>query len=240
MKQIDILAIGVHPDDVELGAAGTLIKHIAKGFKVGMLDLTEGELGTRGSVEIRYAESAKAAEVIGVEFRENLQMGDGFFENNKENQLKLIQFIRSCKPKWIIGNAPRDRHPDHGRAHELIKTACFLSGLRMIETLDEGGKVQEAWRPEKVLSFIQDTYIEPDLYFDITEHFEQKKESIAAYQSQFFPDGSRDPQTYISNPMFLKTIEARDILFGRRINAQYAEGFLMHEAIGIDSLGALI
>lgn len=238
--KVDILAIGVHPDDVELGCSGTLIKHIQKGFKVGILDLTEGELGTRGTVAIRYKESALAAERIGASFRDNLQIRDGFFENDELTQRVLVQKIRQYQPQWIIGNAPLDRHPDHGRAHELIRTAAFLSGLRRIETFSSDGLLQEPWRPEKILSYIQDTYIEPDLYVDITDQMEQKAESIRAFGSQFFAEGSQDPNTYITNPLFLKKLEARALLFGQRIGVNYAEGFLMDRAVGIKTLDQLI
>lgn len=238
--KVDILAIGVHPDDVELGCSGTLIKHIQKGFKVGILDLTEGELGTRGTVAIRYEESALAAKRIGASFRDNLQIRDGFFENNELTQRVLIQKIRQYQPRWIIGNAPLDRHPDHGRAHELIKAAVFLSGLRRIETFSDDGLLQSPWRPEKVMSYIQDSYIEPDFYVDITDQIEAKKESIRAFGSQFFAEGSDDPQTYITSPLFLKKLEARALLFGQRIGVNYAEGFLSDRAIGVQALDQLL
>ncbi|HLS71555.1 MAG TPA: bacillithiol biosynthesis deacetylase BshB1 [Chitinophagaceae bacterium] len=240
MHKVDILAIGVHPDDVELGCAGTIIKHIKKGWKVAVLDLTEGELGTRGTVAIRYNEAKEAAKRMGISYRRNMQIADGFYENNKENQLKLISEIRRARPRWIIGNAPIDRHPDHGRAYELIRDACFLSGLRQIITYEDNGKVQEAWRPEKVLSYIQDEYIEPDLYINISEEMDAKNHAIAAFESQFFSDASKDPDTYITNPLFLKKLKARALLFGQRIGVEYAEGFLVDRKIGIDSLDQLL
>lgn len=231
--KVDILAIGVHPDDVELGCSGTLMKHIDLGHKVMILDLTEGELGTRGTVDTRYKEATRALQIIGAVGRENLQIKDGFFKNDEATQLKLIQKIRRYQPKWIIGNAPRDRHPDHGRAHQLIKTASFLSGLRKIETFSDNDQVQEAWRPEKVFSYIQDEYIAPHLYVDISDYMDRKIEAIKAFKTQFLPEGSEDPQTYISNPLFLKKIQARALLFGQRIGVNYGEGFLMDQPLGV-------
>ena len=239
--KLDILAIGVHPDDVELSCSGTLINEIKRGKKVGIVDLTEGELGTRGSVETRYQESAQAAMIMGVHLRENLKMRDGFFENNEENKLKLIRSIRKYQPGIVIGNVLHDRHPDHGRAGQLIREACFLSGLVKISTKDEEGKEQERWRPTYVLHYIQDWHHEPDFLIDISDSFEQRMKSIEAYASQFHSTNNRnEPQTYISTPDFMEAIVARARTFGKRIGVKYAEGFITEKTIGIRDLDALI
>ncbi|MGC4034661.1 MAG: bacillithiol biosynthesis deacetylase BshB1 [Chitinophagaceae bacterium] len=240
--KLDILAIGVHPDDIELGCSGTLISEIAKGKVVGIVDLTQGELGTRGTIETRYEEAAKAAMIIGTAVRENLKMRDGFFKNDEEHQRKLIQAIRKYQPDIIIGNILHDRHPDHGRAGHLINDACFLSGLAKIETKDENGNLQLKWRPKYFLQYIQDWYHEPDLLLDISEVFEQKMKSIEAYSTQFHTaqNGGDGPQTYISTPDFLDSIVARARMFGKRIGVKYAEGFISEKKIGINGLGALI
>ncbi len=240
--KLDILAIGVHPDDVELGCSGTLINEIKKGKKAGILDLTQGELGTRGTVETRYAEAAEAAKIIGVSVRENLKMRDGFFKNDEQHQLQLITAIRKFRPEIVIGNVMHDRHPDHGRAGHLINDACFLSGLGKIETKDEKGNLQEKWRPKYVLQYIQDYYHEPDLLIDISEVFEQRMKSIEAYSTQFHTSSSPTdgPQTYISTPDFLDSVIARARMFGKRIGVKYAEGFLTEKKIGIRDLDSLI
>ena len=240
--KLDILAVGVHPDDVELGCSGTLISEIRRGKKAGIVDLTQGELSSRGTVEIRYEETARAAKIIGVEVRENLKMRDGFFKNDEEHQLKLISFIRKYKPDIVLANALEDRHPDHGRAGKLIVDSCFLSGLRKIETKNEEGVIQEAWRPRYVLHYIQDRYLEPDIVMDITDVFELRMESIKAYSTQFFNPGSEsnEPQTYISTPGFLESIIARARMMGKKIGVQYGEGFTSEKAIGITGLDSLI
>lgn len=240
--KLDILAIGVHPDDVELGCSGTLINEIKRGKKAGVIDLTQGELGTRGTIETRYQEAAHAAMLMGVAVRENLKMRDGFFKNDEEHQLKLITALRKYQPDIVIGNVLHDRHPDHGRAGKLISDACFLSGLAKIETNDENGIAQPKWRPAYVLQYIQDWYHEPDLLVDITEVFEQRMNAIKAYGTQFNApaSGDNEPQTYISTPDFLEAIVARARLFGKRIGVKYAEGFMSEKKIGIRSLDALI
>ena len=240
--KLDILAIGVHPDDVELGCSGTLINEIKKGKKVGILDLTQGELGTRGTIDTRYQEAAQAAMIIGAHVRENLKMRDGFFKNDESHQLKLITSIRKFRPGIIIGNVLHDRHPDHGRAGQMISDAAFLSGLAKIETVDEENNKQEKWRPAYVLHYIQDWYHEPDLLIDISDVFEQRMKSIEAYSTQFHTSsGSGDgPQTYISTPDFLDSVIARARMFGKRIGVKYAEGFISEKKIGIRDLDALI
>ncbi|MEP7374094.1 MAG: bacillithiol biosynthesis deacetylase BshB1 [Chitinophagaceae bacterium] len=240
--KLDILAIGVHPDDVELGCSGTLINEIKRGKKIGILDLTQGELGTRGTIETRYREAANAAMLIGATVRENLKMRDGFFKNDEEHQLKLIQAIRKYQPEIIIGNVLNDRHPDHGRAGHLISDACFLSGLAKIETKDENGLDQQKWRPKYFLQYIQDWYHEPDVLIDISAVFEQRMKAIQAYTTQFSTGNSTEegPQTYISTPDFLESVIARARMLGKRIGVKYAEGFLTEKKIGITSLDALI
>jgi N-acetylglucosamine malate deacetylase 1 len=239
--KLDILAIGVHPDDVELGCSGVLINEIKNGKATGIVDLTQGELGSRGTIETRYAEAAAAARIIGVKLRENLKMRDGFFKNDEEHQLCLIRAIRKYQPEIVIGNILDDRHPDHGRAGHLIADACFLSGLLKVKTFDDQGKPQEKWRPKYVLHYLQDWYHEPDLLVDISDVFEQRMESIKAYTTQFtMGDSSDGPQTYISTPDFLDSIIARARMFGKRIGVKYAEGFITEKKIGIKSLDALV
>ena len=240
--KLDLLAIGVHPDDVELGCSGTLINEIKLGKKTGIVDLTQGELGTRGTVETRYQESANAAMIIGVLVRENLKMRDGFFQNDEENKLKLIRAIRNYQPEIVIGNVLHDRHPDHGRAGQMIAECCFLAGLAKIETQNEKGDAQQRWRPSYVLHYIQDWYHEPDLLIDISEVFEQRMKAIEAYNTQFHtsPAGDEGPQTYISTPDFLDSVIARARMFGKRIGVKYAEGFICEKKIGLRSLDALI
>ena len=241
--KLDILAIGVHPDDVELGCSGTLINEIKNGKKAGVLDLTQGELGTRGTVETRYNEAAAAAMIMGVHLRDNLKMRDGFFKNDEEHQLKLIAAIRKYQPGIVFSNVLNDRHPDHGRAGKLIADSCFLAGLAKIETTDEEGRKQDRWRPSYVLHYIQDWYHEPDLLIDISDVFEQRMKAIQAYGTQFHTGATTSeegPQTYISTPDFLDSVIARARMFGKRIGVKYAEGFISEKKIGIRSLDALI
>ena len=240
--KLDILAIGVHPDDVELGCSGTIINELKRGKKVGIVDLTQGELGTRGTIESRYEEAANAAMIMGVLVRENLKMRDGFFENNEENKLKLIAAIRKYQPGIVIGNVLHDRHPDHGRAGNMIAECCFLSGLAKIETKDENGKEQSRWKPAYVLHYIQDWYHEPNLLIDISDVFEQRMKAIEAYQTQFHSGKKNDkePETYISTPDFLESIIARARMLGKRIGVKYAEGFISEKTIGIQNLDDLI
>ncbi|MGY4537665.1 bacillithiol biosynthesis deacetylase BshB1 [Mucilaginibacter sp. UYNi724] len=235
--KLDILVLPVHPDDAELGCAGTILKHIKLGHKVGVVDLTRGELGTRGSAEIRDMEAAKAAEILGLTIRENLAIPDGFFTNTREYQLKVIAAIRKFQPEIVITNAYQDRHPDHGRANELVEASAFLSGLRRIETFEDG-QLQEPWRPTQVLHFIQDRYIKPDIIVDVTEFWDTKIESIYAYGSQFHnPDYNEDePQTYISSPDFIEQINGRGREFGKSINTKYGEGFTSRKILGVDNL----
>jgi bacillithiol biosynthesis deacetylase BshB1 len=240
--KVDILAIGVHPDDIELGCAGTIINEIKNGKTVAIVDLTQGELGTRGTAETRYTEAADAAQIMGVVARENLKMRDGFFTNDETHKLQLIQAIRKYQPEIVLGNILNDRHPDHGRAGHLISDAFFLSGLSKIITTDEAGNEQEKWRPKYFLQYIQDWYHEPDILLDISDVFEQKMQAIQAYSTQFHTNttGGEGAQTYISTPDFLESIIARARMFGKRIGVKYAEGFLSEKKIGIKSLDALV
>ncbi|RXK61444.1 bacillithiol biosynthesis deacetylase BshB1 [Lacibacter luteus] len=241
--KLDILAFGVHPDDVELSCAGTLMVEINNGKKVGVIDLTRGELGTRGTAETRKQEAAVAAAIMGLHVRENLGMRDGFFKNDEEHQLQIIQKIRQYKPEIVICNALEDRHPDHGRSSKLVSDAAFLSGLRKIETAQDG-VAQEAWRPKYVFHYIQDRYAEPDFIFDISSVFERKVESIKAYGTQFSNAGvnpnDAEPQTYISTPAYFDTIISRHKMFGKRIGVEYGEGFITEKRIGIRTFDALI
>lgn len=238
--KLDVLAIGAHPDDVELGCSGTLINEIKKGKKVGIVDLTQGELGTRGTIETRYKEAADAAKIMGISVRENLKMRDGFFTNDEAHQLKLVQVLRKYRPEVVIGNILEDRHPDHGRGGWLIYDACFLSGLRQIKTKDENGLEQEKWRPKMLLHYIQDRFYEPDLIVDVSDVWEQRMASIRAYKTQFYDPNSTEPQSYLSNPDFLEAIVARARLLGKRIGVKYGEGFVSKKSIGITSLDALV
>ncbi len=236
---LKILAIAAHPDDVELSASGTILKHTQMGHAVAILDLTEGELGTRGSVELRYEEAANAAKVLGVPVRMNARMADGFFKNDEENQRTLIAYIRHFRPEIVIANALSDRHPDHGKGGKLIADACFLSGLRKIETEWEG-KPQDAWRPKRVFHMIQDRVLEPSFIVDISSVYEKKMESILCYKSQFASNDSTEPETYISSDQFLNTIRGRDTLMGKRIGVAYGEGFVCENTPGIKDLDQLI
>src|SRR5215212_3239108 len=192
--KLDLLAIGVHPDDVELSCSGTLINELKRGKKAGIVDLTQGELGTRGTVDTRYQEAANAAMVMGVSVRENLKMRDGFFKNDEEHQMQLVRILRKYQPEIVVGNILEDRHPDHGRGGWLIYDACFFSGLRQIKTFDEDGKEQEKWRPKMLLHYIQDRFYEPDIIIDITDVWEQRMQAIHAYKTQFHDPDSKEPQ----------------------------------------------
>jgi len=233
--KLDILAIGVHPDDVELSAAGTILKHIALGKSVGILDLTRGELGTRGSAELRAQEATNAAKILGISVREQLEMKDAFFENDEAHQKQIIKIIRKYQPEIILCNAISDRHPDHGRSAKLASDACFYSGLLKIETILDGVS-QSAWRPKAVYHYIQDNFIEPDFVIDITAFMDKKTEAIMAYSSQFFNPLSLEPETPISSKNFARNIKAKASIFGRAINCDYAEGFKVNRYIGVENL----
>jgi bacillithiol biosynthesis deacetylase BshB1 len=234
-SKVDILAFAAHPDDVELAASGTVMKHIAKGKTVAIVDLTQGEMGSRGTIHTRYEEAAAASEILGISHRENLKMEDGFFEINETNKRKIVEQIRRFQPEIVLANAVSDRHPDHGRAGELVSEACFLSGLVKVETQWEG-KEQQAYRPKAVYHYIQDYYHKPDFVVDVTEFFDRKMASILAYKTQFFNPDSEEPETPISSRGFLDAVEARMLELGRPIGAKYAEGFTVERFIGVDDL----
>lgn len=238
--KLDLLAIGSHPDDVELGCSGTLIKEIKRGKRVGIADLTQGELGTRGTVETRYSEAAAAAMIMGISVRENLKMRDGFFKNDEEHQMQLIKILRKYQPEIVIGNILEDRHPDHGRGAWLTYDACFLSGLRQLKTFDENGREQEKWRPKILLHYIQDRFYEPDIIIDVSDVWEQRMKAIKAYATQFHDPNSKEPPSYLSNPEFIEALTARARLLGKRVGVKYAEGFLSKKNIGIKDLDCLI
>ncbi len=233
--KLDILVFAVHPDDAELGCSGTILKHIAAGYKVGIVDLTRGELGTRGTAETRDSESVESTKILGLHARENLEMRDGFFKNDEEHQLRIIQMIRKYRPEIVLSNALHDRHPDHGRASDLVYDALFLAGLPKIRTNMDGAE-QQAFRPRLLLNYIQDRYIQPDIIVDVTEFWDKKLECIRAFKTQFYSSESDEPETYISSPDFLKAIEARSRELGKSIGAIHGEGFTSKKLLGIDNL----
>ncbi|MEY4603186.1 MAG: hypothetical protein RIT43_478 [Bacteroidota bacterium] len=237
--KLDILAFGVHPDDVELSCSGTLMKHIAQGKKVGVVDLTRGELGSRGTAETRMVEAADASKLMGLEVRVNLQMEDGFFENNESNKRKIIEQIRRFKPQIVLCNAIDDRHPDHGRASKLVSEACFLAGLRKIETNFDGAS-QEAFRPKSVYHYIQDVYLKPDFVIDVSDFVERKLDVIRAYKTQFYDPSSAEPQTPISGKEFFDFVKGRMMQFGRPIGAEFGEGFTVEREPGVHDLFDLL
>lgn len=233
--KLDILAIAAHPDDVELSCAGTLMVHAKQGMKVGIVDLTQGELGTRGTPEGRLIEAQDACKLMGVHVRENLGLADGFFQNNKEDQLKVIRAIRKFRPDIVLANAMDDRHPDHGRAGKLIADSCFYAGLRKIET-EENGVPQEAWRPKQVFHFMQDRYLQPDFVIDITSVIDKKIEAIKCFKTQFLAAKDHEPQTYISSPEFFESVLYRAKMLGKMVGVAYAEGYTSAKMLGIRSM----
>ncbi|MBG7630157.1 MAG: bacillithiol biosynthesis deacetylase BshB1 [Bacteroidetes bacterium] len=236
--KLAILAIGAHPDDVELGCGATIAKEISKGKKVGILDLTRGELGTRGSAEIRATEAAKAADILGVAVRENLGFADGFFTNDKEHQLAVIKIIRKYKPEIVLCNAIDDRHIDHPKGSQLVSDACFLSGLRKIETsLD--GEQQEAWRPKQVYHYIQWKNSEPDFVVDVSGFVEKKLSAVKAYGSQFYDANSKEPDSPISSKNFIDSIVYRAEDLGRLVGVEAAEGFNSERYVAVKSFDNL-
>lgn len=237
--KLDILGLAAHPDDIELSSSGTLLKAILNGKKAGIVDFTRGELGTRGTPEIREQEARKSAEIMELSARENLGFRDGFFRNDEEHQLEVIKMIRKYRPEIVLANAYDDRHSDHGRASQLAKEACFLSGLKNIETELEG-KRQEAWRPRVVYHYIQSIPSQPDFVVDVSEVWDKKVASIKAFASQFFDPNSQEPQTYISSPEFMKMIEARAIHYGHEIGVRYGEGFNVERMTGVGDVFDLI
>lgn len=236
--KLDILAFGAHPDDVELGCGATIAKEISLGKKVGVVDLTRGELGTRGSAKIRDVEAADAAKILGLSTRENLGFADAFFVNDKEHQLEVIKKIRKYKPQIVLCNSVKDRHIDHGKGSKLVSDACFLSGLRKIKTT-LNGENQEHWRPKQVYHYIQWENLEPDFLVDVSGFIEQKMKAVLAYSSQFYDKNSKEPSSPISSKNFIESVEYRAKDFGRLIGVAHAEGFTVERTAAVHSLSDL-
>lgn len=237
--KLDILAIAAHPDDVELGCSGAMMKEAEKGKKIGIVDLTQGELGTRGTADTRREEAAAAAKVMKLDAREDLRLPDGFFENKPEHQLKVIQAVRKYQPEIVLTNAPHDRHPDHGRASKLVYDSCFLSGLIKIKT-ELNGKEQKAWRPMQVFYFIQSHYIDPEFIIDISSVIEKKKEAIRCFKTQFLASSDDPVQTFISTPKFFDGVIQRNAMWGTMIGVEFGEGFISSKKLGLRGFGSLI
>jgi bacillithiol biosynthesis deacetylase BshB1 len=233
--KVDILAFAAHPDDVEISCSGTIIKHIQMGYKVALVDITQGELGTRGNIETRRNESKKASDILGIHERENLQMEDGFFDCSEKNKRKIISIIRKYQPNIVFANSIKDRHPDHAKASSLVSEACFLSGLPKIIT-SLNGVSQTSWRPDAIYHYIQDYYIEPNFIVDVSNQIELKLEAIKAFKTQFYDPKSTEPETPISGEDFLKFIKGRARNFGRLIKTEYAEGFTVEVPLKIDDI----
>jgi bacillithiol biosynthesis deacetylase BshB1 len=237
--KLHVLAIAAHPDDTELSCSGTLLKHISLGYNCGVLDLTSGELGTRGSAELRLEEAANAAKILGLQVRDNLKMADGFFKNDQQHQLEIIKKIRQYQPDVVLCNAITDRHPDHGRAAQLASEACFYSGLRRVQT-QLNGQEQQPWRPKAVYHYIQDKQLKPDLVVDVTEFVEKKMEAIQAFKSQFYNPDSKEPESPISVRNYLEVVKAKMSVFGRDAGFEYAEGFTVERTPGVTDLFKLV
>lgn len=237
--KLDILAIGAHPDDVELGCGATIVKEISRGKTVGILDLTRGELGTRGSADLRDVEAANAARILGVAVRENLAFADGFFKNDKDHQLEIIKVVRKYQPEIVLCNAIEDRHIDHGKGSQLVSDACFLSGLLKIET-ELNGKLQEKWRPKQVYHYIQWKNMEPDFVVDVSGFIDKKHEAVMAYSSQFYNPNSQEVETPITSKNFIDSINYRARDLGRLVGVDHAEGFTVERYVAVDSLDDLI
>ncbi len=233
--KLDLLVLAAHPDDAELSCSGTIISHVSQGYKVGVVDFTRGELGTRGTPEIRLEESNKASEIMGLSVRENLELPDGFLKNDKEAQLKVITAIRKYQPSIVLSNAIDDRHPNHGEAARLANDSVFFSGLAKIETVAEG-TAQKAWRPSFHYHYIQDRYINPDFIIDISPYWDQKMNAIMAFRSQFYDPQSKEKDTYISSKGFLDFLQARSIEMGHAIGVKYGEGFTSARKLGLSDI----
>ena len=233
--KLDILAFGAHPDDVEISCGATLLKYSKEGKSIGIIDLTKGELGTRGSTEKRYEEANKAAVFLGLKFRENLNMGDGFIAHSKENKLKIIECIRKYQPELILANSVHDRHPDHAKGANLVAEARFLSGLRKIET-ESDGLPQEAYRPKMLLHYVQDYYLTPDVILDVSETGKEKIELIKCYGSQFYNPSSKEPKTPISGEEFFDYLEGRMLSLGRELGVKYGEAYTIDRTLGVKDL----
>ncbi len=237
--KLDILVLAAHPDDAELGCAGTIISHLSQGKKVGVVDFTRGELGTRGTPEKRLEEAKVSSEIMGLTIRENLNFKDGFFLNDETHQMAAIRAIRHYQPEIVLANAASDRHPDHGKAAQLATDACYYSGLMKIES-ELDGQIQEAWRPKVVYHYIQSRYIVPDIVVDISSFWQRKMEAVLAYKSQFHNPDNDEPGTFISSPEFLHMLEARAKDFGHSIGVEYGEGYTNERCPGIKDLTTLL
>ncbi len=241
--KVDILAIAAHPDDVELSCSGILLTHIDQGYSVGLVDLTRGELGTRGNAEIRDAEASEAARIMGAAFRKNLEMDDGFFTYDRENIKRIMRVIRMHQPRIVLANAPHDRHPDHGRAARLIGDACYYAGLVKIETLDDAGKPQDRWRPDALYHFIQDYNLKPDIVVDISAFMDKKIETVKAFRSQFYVPDAEEYKNELSSPIsgqdFIQFLRAKARTYGRASGFEYAEGLVASRTVGVKDLFSL-
>jgi N-acetylglucosamine malate deacetylase 1 len=233
--KLDILVIAAHPDDAELACSGTIAAQIAKGYKVGILDLTRGEMGTRGTPEIRIQEAEESSKILGLSIRENMGFKDIFFKDDDSHRLEIVKVIRKYRPEIVLANAVSDRHPDHGKGGAVASSACFMSGLRKIETTLDG-VAQDPWRPKYVYHYIQNNYIKPDFVVDITDYWETKIESIKAFRSQFYDPNNKEPESFISSAEFLDFIEARAREFGHSIMVKYGEGFTVERTLGVTDL----
>lgn len=233
--KLDILVLAAHPDDAELGCGGTIAKHTSMGKKVGVVDLTKGEMGTRGTTESRQQEAAASAKILGLALRENLGLPDGFFRNEKEHQLQVVKAIRRHQPEIVLANAVYDRHPDHGRGADLAFEACFLSGLTKVIT-EDNGQQQSPWIPKAIYHYIQSQLLTPDFIVDVSAHWEQKMSAVMSFKTQFYDPSSKEPETYISKPGFLQMINARGTEFGQAIGVQFGEGFTVRRVVGVNSL----
>jgi len=236
--KLDLLVLAAHPDDAELGCGGTIAKEVSLGRKVGVIDFTRGELGTRGTVQTRDQEAQDSARILGLSVRENLNFRDGFFQNDETHQREVIRIIRKYQPEIVIANATYDRHPDHGKGSSLSFDSCFYAGLTKIET-KENGVIQSAWRPKLLYHFIQSQLIPPDFVVDVSDFWETKMKSIRAFKTQFHDPTSNEPETFISSPAFIKLLEARGHEFGHSIGAAYGEGFTVRRVIGVNDLFSL-
>ena len=233
--KLDFLAFGAHPDDVELGCGATIAKLVSQGKKVGIVDLTRGELGTRGSAEIRTKETNEASKILGITIRENMDFKDGFFRNDEEHQLKIIQVIRKYQPDFVFCNAPDDRHIDHPKGSQLIVEASFLSGLTKINTYDSSGNAQKQWRPKNIYHYIQWKNLKPDFIFDVSGFHNTKMSAVKCYSSQFYDPKSKEPETPISNKNFMDFVQSRANDYGRLINVEHGEGFISNRVLGANS-----
>lgn len=234
--KLDILVLAAHPDDAELGCGGTIASHVARGYKVGIADFTRGELGTRGSPELREQEAAASAKILGISARINLGLRDGLFQNTPEEKLKVASAVRAFRPEIVLACAVQDRHPDHPRASALAYDACFIAGLMKVSTTDENGKQQEPWRPKALYHYIQSEYITPDLVVDVSDYWEVKMKAIMAFRSQFYDADSKEPETYISSKRFLQILESRAVDLGHSIGVKYGEGFTVRRFPGVTDL----